>query len=589
LRFRTWMRIGPAAIVAYCFACSTVEEPTVQSGQSKLGAPIAPIATDGAINSSGCQTEADRILATEEQEGPDRTLMALQSAYDRCGDGHGLSSAIAQVQLTRGQLNDASEAVARELLLPGPSTRATKVARVLVHKLPSADALRLRDLGSSAERPLHVRSILGDRDAWLVGVTCLGKSPRGFILERADPSSLYKAIVECPAGERHTVFFWEDVSTTPDKPRFSIDRSLPSVAFVLDQLRGRFGITTPAELRDQLLDPIPSRGLAWLLGNVNDWPTSIKIWGSLIEKDPDDLEAVVARSSAQAQVGDTDGAMATLSAASLETSRVRDLRASNLTEPSAIRSNQCALLLKQRKLDEAEHRGVEGLNAGAVSGPTSGFRIASHACLARVYLLKGSFPNAYARSINAAMKGSSAEWMLLGLVLTLQGRSDYARPWLQKAADAGSKIATMLLANVHKSAEGWLLEEEAEDRELAASRLAGCGLLYLELNVPERASRCLEASKNVMYGPAEAARAIYLAETDPHKALLSLEPAMKKSRDADTLVAMATIQHLLGHDAEALRWLTHAFEVRPGHVRGKGILIDVCKSLKQAPCPAVPP
>ena len=581
-----WL-VAAAAFLAHSFACTTVEQPPAKSTSSQIATPSAPVISSEPAQALGCHTDADRILATKDQQGLDRTLTALQSAYDRCGNGHGLLSAIAQVRLARGELSDASAAVTRELLSQNPSPRATSIARVLANKLPPGDASRLRELGSSAETPVHLRSILGDRDAWLIGVTCLGEAPKSFSLERADRVRLYKAIVECPAGTRHTVFFWEDGEAPQKKPTFTVDTSLPSVTFVLAQLKGRFGASTAADLRDELLDPVPSRGLGWLLNNVNDWPSSINVWKTMIDEDPDDLGAVISRANVQAFVGHTDEAMATLSAASLVTGRVRDLRGENVATPSTIRSKQCALLLRQRRLDEAERRGREGLNAGAVEGLGAASRIASHACLARVYLLKGNLPYAYARSLDAARDGSFPEWTLVGLVLTLQGHSDYAKAWLQKAAAAGSKMATMLLANVEKGAEGWILEEEAEDRELAASRLAGCGLMYLELNVPERASRCLKASENLMYGPAEAARALYLAETDPQKALLTLQPALKKSHDSDTLVAMAAIQHRLGHDAEALDWLMRAFEARPGHVRGKGVLADVCKNLNRPPCPNV--
>jgi len=586
-----WSMTGawPIALVVCLTSSLGCTRPAPNSG-NRDSAPDASATTktpasiqDSAL-SAECAGEADRLLALSRQDTADRTLTLLGEAYRRCGDGHGLLSAIAQVQLQQGKLSKAAEALKQELLSPWPAPRALLLAPQVIARLPADQARELQELGSTPTAPVHMRSILGERDAWLTGVTCRGQSPTAFALGKPSPErpALYMASVECPAGVKHTVFLWKDTPPNPKPPPFSLDRPTPDVAFILDRVRTKFGITSASELREELLDATPSRSQAWLLEGVADYPNLIRVWASLIEEDPNDLEALISRAAAQAAVGDLDGAIATLAHASPQTARLRDLRGTSRLKSSAIRSHQCAFLYMQRKLDEASARCKEGLAAGS--------QVTSNAYLARIALLRGQLAEAEAFAKQAAPGGHGREWTLLGIALTLQGKTNEARAWLLRATQEHPpfRAAQMLLSGVSKTAEGWMAEEESEDRENMASVFAAnCGHIYLDLGVIERSERCFRLSEGLAYGPSEAARALHLSETDPQKALRALEPVSKRSQHADVMVAMAGIEHRLGRDAEALPWLERALQAWPGHSGAESVRRDVCGKLGDAGCAGI--
>ncbi len=518
------------------------------------------------------------MLSLLEKEAPARTLVLLERAYRRCGDGHGLLGAMAQVQLDRGNVTEALKAMKREMLAPHPSERAMWLAE----RLPSAEAQELQELGKTPQEPVHVPRMFVDGDVWVKQIVCRGVDPKAFNLSYPAPGhpELLRAWVECPPGQAHAVFFWQDEPAPPPPRRFSFDRPMPAVAAVLERVSRKFGITTAAELREALLDPSPSRSQAWLLEHVWDSPELIRVFGVLLQQDPDDLEALHFRAQAQAAIGDLDGAIATLARASTETARIRELRAfGGSLKPSAIRSYQCAFLFKQRKLEEARARCNEGLAAGS--------QTVSNAYLARIALWQGDLEGAEAFAREAVAHVGSygyREWTLLAVVLSAQGRPHEAAEWARRAPNV--LAARALLKRVNKPAREWLVFEENEDRAGAASELGECGHVYLELGLLDRAERCFALSEGLADGPADAERAVHLSETDASRALLALEPVLKRSHHPDVLVARAAIAHKLGKDSEALAWIERALAAFPGHEGAYSLLHDVCEKPSDAGCAA---
>lgn len=527
-----------------------------------------------------CDGAAQATLANSPNVATDRTIFLLEEAYKHCGDGYGLLGAIAQVQLERGNVTEALEAVKREMLAPRSSSRALALAQRMVSELPNAQARVLQELGKTPDAPIHIRTYLADGDRWIDRVTCRGVDPKAYRFEISkDHPKLYEVMVECPPGQQHTVFFWGDERYPPRSRFFTFDKPMPEVSAVLERLKHKFGITNASELAEALLDPSPSRSQAWLLEHVYDAPELVRVWGALLKEDPDDLEAIYSRALEQAAIGDLDGAIATLAHASPETARLRDLRGvAGLLQSSAIRSYECAFLFKERKLEEAGARCKEGLAAGS--------RVVSNAYLARIALLQGDLPGAESFAKQGAQFGRGREWGLFGVVLSLQGRTDEARPWLQRAAAEHPPVllAKELLSGVNKRAEDWLLDEEEQDRASSSSALAECGHIYLELGVSDRAATCFRLSERLAFGPAEAQRAMHLSETDAPKALLALANAAKTSHHADVLTAMAVIEHRLGRDREALPWIERALEMWPQHSGANAVLKDVCIELGDAGC-----
>jgi tetratricopeptide (TPR) repeat protein len=544
-------------------------------------ATAATVTPDGGTRPE-CDGIRERMLVSARQDKTSHTLDGLNDAYRACGDGHGLLGLMAQVQFDRGNLTDAVDLVRRELLAPHPSPATLQLAKALLEKLPRAQGSTLQDLGKTPDAPVHIRRFLGDGDFWIEEIVCRGVDSKGF--SRSGPVAghpeLHRTWVECPPGEKHAVFLWEDEPPRRVKP-YSFDQPTPDVNHVVDRLRDKFGIENATELRQALLEPEPSRSHAWVLEHVGDSPELIREWEALLEEDPDDLEAIFFRAQEQAAVGDLDGAIATLAHASPDRARVRDLRAfGGMILPSSILSYQCAFLFKQRKLEEARARCNDGIAAGSST--------VSNAYLARIALWQGDLESAETFARRAAEHGNSREWTLLGIVLTRQGRPDEARLWLRKAAAAHPPvwIATQLLKGVTKRARDWLVDEETVDRQGAASALAECGHIYLELDVPERSERCFRISENLMYGPSEAQRAAHLSETDAGQALIALEQVLKASHNPDVLVAKALVEHRLGKDAESLIWIGRALELLPGHSGAQYLLKDICGKLGDAGCGA---
>jgi len=573
---RPWV----ALVVLGLSACTKAPAPVpVVSPDASLATSVVTGRTGDGGPDKVCDAEADRLLALGKKQTAAQLLEALDAAYQRCGDGHGLLGARALVQYQAGNLPEALEAVRREVLAPHPSWRALGLAPMLVEKLPGKQARVLQELGTRPDAPLHVPRFFTQGHDWMEQVVCRGVDSKGF--NRSGPLAgqpkLFRAWVECPEGEPHAVFIWQDDPPVPPIPPFSGDRPMPEASHLVDRLSKLFGITTVDELRAVLLDPTPSRYQAWVLERLDDFPELARVWGVLLQEDPDDLEAVHFRAEQQAAMGDLDGALLTLARANPATVRVREMRAlGGLLVPSTIRSHQCIYLFNQRNLDEAEARCKEGLALGS--------HVNSNAYLARIALWRGDLESAETFARASAFNGNAREWTLVGIVLSLQGRPHEAQEWARKAPSVHSAI--QLLHGVTKPARQWLLDEEALDRDSNASLLAECGHRYLELNIPTRAERCFAISEGLAYGPAEAQRALHLAETDAPAALRALEPVLKTSTHADVLVAMAFIQHRLGKDAEALPYIERALKAWPGHDGAYVAFRDVCATLGDAGCAA---
>src|SRR5262249_5359140 len=176
-----------------------------------------------------------------------------------------------------------------------PSAGAIDLAVEVASRLPPDDAARLRALGNTAERPLHVRHLF-DSHEWVVRVICGGKDPATAapgVHDRGRPQ-LYRTWVECSIGTGQRVCFWVDETeppAAPGAPRDRLEVRDPEVQHILFEVEKKYGIKSKNELRTSLLRE-PTRSLGWLLSFVDDFLTSREVWRALNIQDPDDLEAV---------------------------------------------------------------------------------------------------------------------------------------------------------------------------------------------------------------------------------------------------------------------------------------------------------
>ena len=525
-------------------------------------------------------------LASGLRDGPAtlERLSQLELASVRCGSGNGLLTDRAEIEIALGRLRDAALHLRQELLEPFPSPRAMGMAVQLLPRLPEEVGATLRELGTSVHRPIHVAHPF-DRIGWIQAVTCGGVDPSANRLfkPKADRPTLLGVGVECPAGRAHELYF--EVDRPPrDEPRPwsvpRIDGPRPEVDEVLRQVRGKYGIDSSDGLRKELLATDASRTHAWLLGFARDLPEAVSVWGRLVTADPDDLEAVFNRARFQAALGDVEGGIATLAHASPDAVRVRDQRGRGL-QPSVLFSLQCALRFRERKLPEARALCDQGLGRGS--------KAASNAFLARIALLEGDLTAADGFSAAAAAAGGPAEWTLRALVLRLKGGPESEISALvQRVLDhdrpTPTHVARLVRDGARRSARQWIDEEEREEMDAWAADLASCGHLYLDLDVPDRADRCLRASERLAPEFARAARALHLSETDPKRARTEVEHALASSRHQSLVSAMGIVEQRLGNDRAALDWLEQALAMNERDWRAGAAVRAACERIGEADC-----
>ena len=347
-------------------------------------APTDALCADAPSGDSDCVALADQLASTTASEA---TLGALTAAYRRCGAGYGLLTTHAQHAMRLGQYLEAAEDLRRELTQARPSGRAIELATKLVSLLPNRDATSLRAIGSSPDSAIHVSSILA-RMRWIVPMVCDGDDPSAASVGVPVPTrpELYRVWVECPPRHGHAVFFVDDSRTdaspvtngnrVPEPPSGILRSRLPEVQHA-------FGTDQPDEPRRLVTERKPSYRLARLLEDAQDLPGQLEVWNKILERDPNDLEALVSRARCQAGLGDPEAARAGLAPVSVDTVRLRNPMGSEATfglQPSSLKSLQCKYLFAQRKLQEAEKLCNEGIGLGG--------KVISQAYMARISLLQ---------------------------------------------------------------------------------------------------------------------------------------------------------------------------------------------------------
>ena len=543
---------------------------------------VVPLLPGTACTSARAPTQKEcKDLAASLQGPPSRERLAkLEAAYARCGSGYGLLSQRAEVELALGDPSSAALHVREELAQPFPSPGAMPLALHLLPRLSETDAAPLRELGTSAGRPLHVSSNAFDRIPWIRTVTCGGADPAAteFFTVRAGRPTMFGVRVECPPGRKHELYFDRDRLPEEDRRPVQIDAPSPEVDVVLRQVRELYGIDSNQALREELLAADSSRSHGWLLGIANDSPEAVSVWGRLVTADPDDLEALFYRAQLQAGLGDVEGGAATLARASPDTVRVRDQRG-GLGNPSMILSLQCALRFQQRRLTEARSLCMKGLERGS--------KATSNAFLARIALVEGDLVAADKFSAPAAAAGKTAEWTLRAVVLRLRGGAEpEVSALIQQVLDSKrpTHLARLLRDGAPRTARQWIEEEERDDREAWAIDLASCGHLYLELDAKDRSARCFEASERIAPEPARAARALHLSEKDPERAQAEMDRALASSRHQCFLSAKGIIEHRLGNDRVALDWLEQALAMDGHDWRAAAAVHAACERLLDPDC-----
>ena len=521
-----------------------------------------------------CQAQLQRSSEAVSQGKLDAAFALADAGRATCGNGYGFFAQLGRITLLKGKTEEAASFFAGEFTSPQPAGDAFNALLALYPRLRPEHQAELAAMGNSLKHPLQVPH-MGYANEWITQAVCQGKGLNGLRRRRVRNQGITVYDFECPSGTHRQIAFRFMAAKSKETPVTGQPEPL-SVEEVLPQLEDRYGIASVEALRAAVEDPAPSNhATGWLLSFLMDAPTQATVYTELLRKDPNDLVTIVSLVSTQTLLGDYEGALKTLDAASLETATLTEVR-STVTNKSALLSNRCSVLMRQQKLDEAMVACKQAIALGSKeNGPY---------LLGKLLFLQGEDAQALASvrvSLANAQKKSDARF-LEGLILTFLGQPEQAReawrqvPWFGPAATAD-------LQHPRSRAE-WIRVLDAYQREDSAARLARCGHYYLDLRLPGRADACFSHSKAVNPIHAVAERIDHEAESDPERALKRAKAELRKGRHPSLLRAIAMAHLRAGRPQESLRWVDEAMRVDPGQLGLKKVLDQVCASLEDPTC-----
>jgi hypothetical protein len=118
-----------------------------------------------------------------------------------------------------------------------------------------------------------------------------------------------------------------------------------------------------------------------------------------------------------------------------------------------------------------------------------------------------------------------------------------------------------------------------------AERLARCGHVYLDLQLPKRAAGCFSASERLLFGPALSERMHHASEESPEKGIsLAKEAGLSAGTHSSVMLALAQLYHAIASDVQAMYWLRRALEAKPHDEEAESFLPEYCRRVSDSRC-----
>jgi len=435
-------------------------------------------------------------------------------------------------------------------------------------------------LGTSPDTPVAVAG-MGERDDWINEKICKGTPIRGYDIHdvAGKPTEIKHVMVECPAGAKHDLYFQMPHKTEADnaaeKANIQTDPRTPEVNAVLAKLWSRWGYSSGSELRDALsADPAQApRNFAWLLSFVNDGPTQVEVWRSIIKREPSDMEANVKLPQVLGGLFRWDEAIAAAEAAPLDKLTLADTRGAAQFKASSILTNECLALVYKGDMARAVEKCKRSLELGSKAG--------ANLTLAKISYEQGNAKDAltYIQAAAQASHEFDTEFVFGLITDNKPGSSEAAEHWNASIkSQSGFSPSRLALEGRQMAPKEWMALERKFFRSNEARDLATCWHIYTELEMPDRAKRCLETANGLESGPGQAEQLRHLGETNPNEALKQLMAAIKSSGHPALARETAVLLHRAGRDDEAIRWLDPALRSDPGDPRSRELLASLAGS-----------
>jgi tetratricopeptide (TPR) repeat protein len=181
---------------------------------------------------------------------------------------------------------------------------------------------------------------------------------------------------------------------------------------------------------------------------------------------------------------------------------------------------------------------------------------------------------------------SSSAWFAKGASLFALNRTSEAKESFRQALKKTPRFITAqeALDGLHATVEQLLAAELQWQFSGYAEAARFCGHVYLDLQMPERAKRCLDLADKISPGSSVAETLNHLAETDPDSALKKATVAVRYQPHWLLYWLMASIHHSQKKDEEAKRDLQNGLALDSRAQRLHVMMVVVCHVFDDKDC-----
>jgi tetratricopeptide (TPR) repeat protein len=539
---------------------------------------IGFLASTRAIAGGDPQVCARKLEVALEKPTPAAAEVFLKQGYADCGDGHGFLAAMAIAAAAQGDVGRAGDLCLRELQTPDPTERAVEVLLALLPRSRPTFRQKFLALGITADSPLNLPQEGMQLDRLVRQVYCEGVQTVGVTASYDAKTEITRHDIECPRGKKTSRFVRYGLvrpgSTAKAKVR-AIDR------LIEDDVQDKFGISSVAELRDEVSGPpTADRSRTWLLSSLSDLPRIEASWALLLKKNPNDLEAIIGLAWMQFVRGDFDQALKTLRAADEKKVELVDTRGSRQS-PSHLFSLQCKILARQNKLNEAARACEKAIELGSKRhGPIQ---------LAEILFLQGKYEEALVHVDNGLKEDERSQrgWIIAALINQKLGRKDAAKERFDGSYGLSATLGASL--DDKRTPAEWVAMLDRIETRATAFSLAECGHYYLDLELPKLSQACFAAAEKIDRNVASALRLEHQAETDAPAALKASKALLGTTRDATFLRIVARAHAHAGAPHDGIPALREAlYKTAPWELPDE-LIRTVCVDVPLAECMKLSP
>jgi tetratricopeptide (TPR) repeat protein len=350
---------------------------------------------------------------------------------------------------------------------------------------------------------------------------------------------------------------------------------------VIPHLTRRFGIHSLPQLREALSHS-PSEGgrsYAWLASWLRDPYAGLEAYSALFAEDSTDRQAAANMLELYLYTQEFEKALALAERLERVATVVKDPRDYEYTL-AELEHIRCRIFRGMGKLEAARLACEKSIKLGSQGG--------AQRTLAKILLLNGQPDLALQRATESIQLDdtSASAWFAKGASLFALNRKDEAKDSFRQALKKKPTFVTAqeALDGLHPTVEHLLAAMTQWQMSSYAESARFCGHVYLDLQMPERAKRCLDLADKISPGSSVAETLNHLAEKDPESALKKATEAVRYQQHWLLYWLMASIHHSQKRDEEAKRDLQNGLALDSRAQRLHVMMVVVCHEFDDKDC-----